>query len=45
MPWTDLENAGATWVNREVVVDRNMITSRKPDDLDAFCGTLLSAVE
>jgi protease I len=33
---TDLENAGATWVDREVVVDRNLVTSRKPDDIPAF---------
>ncbi len=33
---SDLENAGATWVDREVVVDRGLITSRNPDDLDAF---------
>lgn len=39
---TDLENAGARWVDREVVVDGNLITARKPDDLDAFCRTLLA---
>jgi protease I len=33
---TDLKNAGATWVDREVVVDGKLITSRKPDDLAAF---------
>ena len=33
---TDLENAGAEWVDEEVVVDRNLITSRKPDDIPAF---------
>jgi protease I len=33
---TDLENAGATWFNKEVVVDGNLITSRSPKDLDAF---------
>jgi len=33
---TDLKNAGATWVDREVVVDRNLVTSRKPDDIPAF---------
>ena len=33
---TDLENAGATWVDREVVVDQGLVTSRKPDDLPAF---------
>ena len=33
---TDLVNAGATWVDREVVVDENLITSRTPQDLAAF---------
>jgi protease I len=33
---TDLINAGANWVDEEVVVDRNLITSRSPKDLDAF---------
>lgn len=33
---TDLENAGATWVDQEVVVDNGLVTSRKPDDLAAF---------
>jgi protease I len=33
---TDLKNAGATWVDQEVVVDGNLVTSRKPDDLPAF---------
>lgn len=33
---SDLENAGASWVDREVVVDRGLVTSRNPDDLDAF---------
>ncbi|WMJ73391.1 type 1 glutamine amidotransferase domain-containing protein [Cytophagaceae bacterium ABcell3] len=33
---TDLKNAGAEWVDREVVVDGNLITSRNPDDLPAF---------
>ena len=33
---TDLSNAGAKWVDREVVVDGNLITSRKPQDLPAF---------
>jgi protease I len=41
----DLENAGATWVDREVVEDRNLITSRKPDDLDAFCDAVLRALD
>lgn len=34
---TDLENAGAEWVDEEVVVDNGLVTSRKPDDLPAFC--------
>jgi len=38
---TDLRNAGATWVDREVVVDDGLISSRKPADLDAFCAELL----
>ncbi|MFF9850628.1 type 1 glutamine amidotransferase domain-containing protein [Streptomyces litmocidini] len=45
----DLENAGGTWVDREVVVDTSaghtLITSRKPDDLDAFTGAIIDALE
>jgi protease I len=37
---TDLLNAGAKWVDREVVVDGNVITSRKPDDLPAFTDAI-----
>ena len=33
---TDLQNAGAEWVDQEVVVDRGLVTSRKPDDIPAF---------
>jgi protease I len=33
---TDVENAGATWVDEEVVVDNGLVTSRKPDDIPAF---------
>ena len=33
---TDLRNAGATWVDEQVVVDEGLVTSRKPDDLEAF---------
>ncbi len=42
---TDLINAGARWVDREVVEDDNLITSRKPDDLEAFTSALLRQLE
>lgn len=38
---TDLRNAGANWVDEEVVVDANLVSSRKPDDLPAFCAALV----
>ena len=38
---TDLRNAGASWVDEEVVVDGSLITSRKPDDLPAFNAALV----
>ena len=41
---TDLRNAGAQWSDEEVVTDGNLITSRKPDDLPAFCEALTKAV-
>jgi protease I len=41
---TDLRNAGATWVDREVVTDDGLVSSRKPDDLDAFCAKLIEEV-
>jgi protease I len=40
---TDLRNAGATWVDEEVVVDGALVTSRKPDDLPAFKDEMLAA--
>ncbi|OBH22776.1 type 1 glutamine amidotransferase domain-containing protein, partial [Mycobacterium sp. E1319] len=38
---TDLRNAGAHVIDDEVVVDRNLITSRSPKDLPAFCATIV----
>ena len=38
---SDLTNAGASWVDKEVVVDGNLITSRKPDDLPAFNSEII----
>ena len=38
---TDLRNAGANWVDEEVVVDGNLTTSRNPDDLDAFTAAIV----
>jgi len=40
---TDIRNAGGNWVDEQVVVDGNLITSRKPDDLDAFCAAFVEA--
>jgi protease I len=41
----DLENAGALWVDEEVVEDGNLITSRKPADLPAFCERVIANFE
>jgi protease I len=38
---TDIKNAGGNWVDQEVVVDNGLISSRNPDDLPAFCKTLV----
>ena len=38
---TDLTNAGATWVDEEVHVDNGLVSSRTPDDLDAFNAKLV----
>jgi protease I len=38
---TDLRNAGANWVDETVVTDGNLVTSRKPDDLPAFCPAMV----
>lgn len=40
----DIRNAGGTWLDREVVVDTNWVSSRKPDDLPAFNRELLAAL-
>jgi protease I len=40
----DLMNAGAAWVNQEVVQDGNLISSRGPEDLPAFCRTIIAAL-
>jgi protease I len=40
----DMLNAGAKWVDQECVVDGKLITSRKPDDLPAFCAAIIKAL-
>jgi protease I len=42
---TDVENAGGDWVDREVVVDDGLITSRSPKDLDAFVAAIIEQIE
>jgi protease I len=42
---TDIRNGGGDWVDEEVVVDGNLITSRNPDDLPAFSQALLGALD
>jgi protease I len=41
----DLVHAGAEWMDREVVRDGNLITSRKPDDIPAFCREIVAALK
>lgn len=41
---TDMKNAGADWVDQEVVTDKGLVTSRSPDDLPAFCSKLIEEI-
>jgi protease I len=41
---TDMKNAGANWVDEEVVVDKGLVTSRKPEDLEAFCRKTIEEI-
>jgi protease I len=41
---TDIRNAGGNWVDEEVVVDQGLVSSRKPDDLPAFCAKLVEEI-
>jgi protease I len=41
---TDLKNAGANWVDKEVVVDNGLVTSRKPDDIPAFNRKMIEEI-
>ncbi len=41
---TDLRNAGGKWEDREVVIDQNLVTSRSPQDLPAFCAALVEQI-
>jgi len=41
---TDVRNAGGTWVDEECVCDEALVTSRKPDDLEAFCSKMIEEI-
>jgi protease I len=41
---TDLRNAGADWVDKEVVTDQGLVSSRMPKDLDAFCAKMIEEI-
>lgn len=40
----DIENAGAIWLDEPVVIDRNMVSSRRPDDLPYFCKAVIDVL-
>ena len=42
---TDMENAGAQWIDDEVVVDQGLVTSRSPEDMDAFLDKMLEEID
>jgi protease I len=42
---TDLQNAGADWIDEEVVVDSGLVTSRDPGDMDAFVSKMLEEIQ
>jgi len=41
----DMINAGVKWVDKEVALDGNIVTSRKPDDLPAFCRAIIEMIK
>jgi protease I len=41
---TDIKNAGGKWVDQEVVVDKGLVSSRKPQDLEAFCKKMIEEI-
>jgi len=40
----DIENAGAIWIDEPVVIDKNMVSSRRPDDLPDFCRAIIQVL-